>query len=136
MIIFFYGHNLSTLLKRSVERIEHIGGAVVFGYYVRDPQRYGVVEFDKDENVLSIEEKPKEPKSNYAVVGLYFYDNSVVQIAKDVKPHGEGSWRLLQLIKPTLSKGSCQLNSWDVGMHGWILAQLIASWRQVDLLKF
>jgi len=85
----FYGHNLTTILKRSVEKIENDGGAVVFGYYVKDPERYGVVEFDETGRVLSIEEKPKIPKSNYSVVGLYFYHNDVVEIAKNVKP----SWR-------------------------------------------
>jgi len=79
----FFGHDLINLLQESVKREE---GATVFGYYVKEPHRYGVVEFDRDNNALSIEEKPKDPKSNYAVVGLYFYDNSVIDIAKNLKP--------------------------------------------------
>ncbi len=85
----FYGSGLSETLKRTVEQIEKFGGAKIFGYYVTTPNRYGVVEFDKNNNVISIEEKPPNPKSNYAVTGLYFYDNDVVKIAKNLKP----SWR-------------------------------------------
>ena len=85
----FYGAGLQSLLEKSVKIVKDERKAVVFGYYVDDPERYGVAEIDKDGNVLSIEEKPKEPKSNFAVVGLYFYPNSVVEIAKNVKP----SWR-------------------------------------------
>ena len=85
----FYGHGLTELLKKAVHDVMTHGGATVFGYYVNDPERYGVIEFDSSRNILSIEEKPKAPKSNYAVTGLYFYDNSVVGIAKEVKP----SWR-------------------------------------------
>ena len=83
----FYGHDLPSMLRKAVNRSE---GATIFGYYVKDPERYGVVEFDKSGNVLSIEEKPKYPKSNYAVVGLYFYDNDVVKIAKSIKPSPRG----------------------------------------------
>jgi len=82
----FFGHNLPGMLNRACRRKE---GATIFGYYVKDPERYGVVEFDGSGKVLSIEEKPKEPKSNYAVVGLYFYDNEVIEISKMIKP----SWR-------------------------------------------
>jgi len=85
----FYGHGLTEMLIDAKKIIENEGGALVFGYYVNDPQRYGVVEFDKNGNVLSVEEKPRNPKSNYAVTGLYFYDNNVVNIAKNIKP----SWR-------------------------------------------
>jgi glucose-1-phosphate thymidylyltransferase len=85
----FYGHNFLTLLKKAVEDVKTKRGATVFGYNVRNPQAYGVVDFDAAGRVLSIEEKPKQPKSNYAVTGLYFYDNEVVKIAKDTKP----SWR-------------------------------------------
>jgi len=86
----FYGHGLSDLLKNAVNKVDKDGGGVVFGYYVNDPERYGVVEFDDSGNVISIEEKPKNPKSNYAVVGLYFYDNDVVKIAKNIKPSHRG----------------------------------------------
>ncbi len=82
----FYGNGLASLLQQSVKIVEGEKKAVVFGYEVSDPERYGVVAFDLDKNALSIEEKPKDPKSNYAVVGLYFYPNSVIQIAKSVEP--------------------------------------------------
>lgn len=86
----FYGHGFSELLKKSLKNVEEEGKATIFGYYVNDPDRYGVAEFDKDGKVISIEEKPKEPKSNFAVVGLYFYPNSVVQVAKTIKPSTRG----------------------------------------------
>ena len=86
----FHGAGFSQLLRQSVERVEENNKATVFGYYVNDPERYGVAEFDKDGNCLSIEEKPEHPKSNYAVVGLYFYPNSVVEIAKHIKPSARG----------------------------------------------
>lgn len=86
----FYGSGFTGLLKNSVANAEKDGKATVFGYYVNDPERYGVAEFDKEGNCLSIEEKPQHPKSNYAVVGLYFYPNSVVEIAKHIKPSARG----------------------------------------------
>lgn len=86
----FYGSGFSSLLRNSVENAEKQNLATVFGYYVNDPERYGVAEFDADGNCLSIEEKPEHPKSNYAVVGLYFYPNSVVEIAKNIKPSARG----------------------------------------------
>ena len=86
----FYGAGFSGLLHQSVTNVEQDGMATVFGYYVNDPERYGVAEFDADGNCLSIEEKPQHPKSNYAVVGLYFYPNSVVEIAKNIKPSARG----------------------------------------------
>ena len=86
----FYGGGFSALLKQSVENAEKHGMATVFGYYVNDPERYGVAEFDDQGNCLSIEEKPEYPKSNYAVVGLYFYPNSVVEVAKNIKPSARG----------------------------------------------
>ncbi len=86
----FYGHGFSELLKKSLKNVEKDGKATIFGYYVNDPDRYGVAEFNKDGMVVSIEEKPKDPKSNFAVVGLYFYPNSVVQVAKTIKPSPRG----------------------------------------------
>ena len=86
----FYGSGFSSLLRQSVENAEKHNLATVFGYYVNDPERYGVAEFDSQGNCLSIEEKPENPKSNYAVVGLYFYPNSVVKIAKNIKPSARG----------------------------------------------
>ena len=89
----FYGYGFSERLKRAVEREE----ATIFGYHVVNPEVFGVVEFDKDFNVLSIEEKPKEPKSNYAVPGLYFYDNDVIEIAKNVKPSERGELEITSI---------------------------------------
>jgi glucose-1-phosphate thymidylyltransferase len=86
----FYGHGFTDILKKSLKNVNEEGKATIFGYYVNDPNRYGVAEFDKDGTVISIEEKPEEPKSNYAVVGLYFYPNSVIQIAKTIKPSDRG----------------------------------------------
>jgi glucose-1-phosphate thymidylyltransferase len=86
----FYGSGFSTLLMESVRIVTQERKSVVFGYEVADPERYGVVEFDRAHNALSIEEKPKNPKSNFAVVGLYFYTNSVIEIAKNVKPSDRG----------------------------------------------
>ena len=100
----FYGSGFTGLLKQSVENAEKHGQATVFGYYVNDPERYGVAEFDAEGNCLSIEEKPAKPKSNYAVVGLYFYPNSVVEIAKNIKP----------LKVQTLQRGFAWL---DTGTH-------------------
>ena len=86
----FYGQSFTAMLKEAVNNVENEQKATVFGYYVNDPERYGVAEFDTDGNVLSIEEKPKNPKSNYAVVGLYFYPNKVVEVAKQIKPSARG----------------------------------------------
>ena len=86
----FYGQNFTSMLEQSLKDAEQSNIATVFGYYVNDPERYGVAEFDKNGKVLSIEEKPKEPKSNYAVVGLYFYPNKVVEVAKTIKPSARG----------------------------------------------
>jgi glucose-1-phosphate thymidylyltransferase len=86
----FYGQNFGSMLREAVRAADEDGDATVFGYWVHDPERYGVAEFDKDGKVLSIEEKPKEPKSNYAVVGLYFYPNKVVNVSKQIKPSTRG----------------------------------------------
>ncbi len=120
----FYGSGFSGLLRQSVENAEQNGLATVFGYYVNDPERYGVAEFDKDGNCLSIEEKPAQPKSNYAVVGLYFYPNSVVEIAKNIKPSARGELEITtvnqeylrqqKLKVQTLQRGFAWL---DTGTH-------------------
>jgi glucose-1-phosphate thymidylyltransferase len=86
----FYGHGFTQLLKRSLKNVKDEGKATIFGYYVNDPERYGVAEFDRNGNVISIEEKPEHPKSHYAVVGLYFYPNSVINVAKSIKPSQRG----------------------------------------------
>lgn len=120
----FYGAGLSALLKESVADVEENGKATIFGYYVNDPERYGVAEFDTEGNCLSIEEKPQHPKSNYAVVGLYFYPNSVVEVAKNVKPSPRGELEITsvnqeylgrkQLKVRTLQRGFAWL---DTGTH-------------------
>ena len=120
----FYGSGFSGLLRQSVENAEQHGQATIFGYYVNDPERYGVAEFDKQGNCLSIEEKPAQPRSNYAVVGLYFYPNSVVKIAKEIKPSARGELEITtvnqtylarqQLKVLTLQRGFAWL---DTGTH-------------------
>lgn len=100
----FYGSGFSSLLRQSVENAEKHNLATVFGYYVNDPERYGVAEFDADGNCLSIEEKPENPKSNYAVVGLYFYPNSVVEIAKNIKPSARGELEITTVNQVYLEK--------------------------------
>jgi len=102
----FYGNGLERHLKQAVKTAEGQCGATVFGYYVDDPERYGVVEFDKDFNAISIEEKPKQPKSNYAVTGLYFYDNRVCEFAKQVRPSARGELEITDLNRMYLEDGS------------------------------
>lgn len=115
----FYGAGLQKLLKDSVQTVEQEGKAVVFGYYVDDPERYGVAEFDVQGNVLSIEEKPKNPKSNYAVVGLYFYPNSVVNIAKQVKPSHRGELEITSVNQAYLEKDKLKLQTMSRG-YAWL----------------
>ena len=120
----FYGAGFSSLLKNSVQRAEEENKATVFGYYVNDPERYGVAEFDKNGKCLSIEEKPEHPKSNYAVVGLYFYPNSVIDITKQIKPSARGELEITSvnqkyldqdiLMVQTLQRGFAWL---DTGTH-------------------
>lgn len=105
----FYGAGMQKLLKASIQTVEEEKKAVVFGYYVDDPERYGVVDFDKEGNVLSIEEKPALPKSNYVVVGLYFYPNSVVQKAKDIKPSHRGELEITDLNLKYLNQEQLKL---------------------------
>ena len=100
----FYGSGFTGLLRQSVENAEKHGLATVFGYYVNDPERYGVAEFDSEGNCLSIEEKPEHPKSNYAVVGLYFYPNSVVDIAKHIKPSARGELEITTVNQEYLTQ--------------------------------
>lgn len=107
----FYGVGLGSALKQ----INNPDGGVVFAYHVSDPERYGVVEFDKQNKVLSIEEKPKEPKSNYAVPGLYFYDNKVVEIAKNLKPSPRGEYEITDVNKEYLKQGKLKVSIMDRG---------------------
>ncbi len=101
----FYGNGFSKILKEAVKNAEENKRASVFGYYVDDPERFGVVEFDKDGKVLSVEEKPKQPKSNYAITGLYFYDNRVVDFAKNLKPSARGELEITDLNRVFLESG-------------------------------
>ena len=112
----FYGANLKKLLKKAVERES---GATVFGYYVCDPERFGVVEFDADGKAVSIEEKPKEPKSNYAVTGLYFYDNDVVRIAENIKPSTRGELKITAVNNAYLQAGKLNVEVFKRG-YAWL----------------
>ena len=120
----FYGQSFTRMLKEAVDKVENEQKATVFGYYVNDPERYGVAEFDADGNVLSIEEKPKEPKSNYAVVGLYFYPNKVVGVAKNIKPSARGELEITTVNQWFLKDGELKVQllgrgfAWlDTGTH-------------------
>jgi glucose-1-phosphate thymidylyltransferase len=120
----FYGQGLTGLLKKTVRDVKTKGGATVFGYYVQDPERYGIVEFDKKGKVLSIEEKPAAPRSNFAITGLYFYDNAVVKIASKVKPSKRGELEITDVNKAYLKKKELRVElfgrgfAWlDTGTH-------------------
>lgn len=120
----FNGNGFTDLLKKAVEDAEKNGKATVFGYWVSDPERYGVAEFDKDGNCLSIEEKPAMPKSNYAVVGLYFYPNKVVEVAKNIKPSARGELEITTVNQKFLKEGNLKVQTlgrgfaWlDTGTH-------------------
>lgn len=115
----FYGAGFTQLLKESVENVEKGGKATVFGYYVNDPERYGVAEFDAEGNCLSIEEKPEHPKSNYAVVGLYFYPNSVVEIAKNIKPSARGELEITTVNQEYLKRGDLKVQTLQRGF-AWL----------------
>ncbi len=124
----FYGHGLTSLLLQSVKDVKNQKKAIIFGYYVKDPQRYGVVEFDKKGSVLSIEEKPTNPKSNYAIVGLYYYPNDVIQKAKDIKPSQRGELEITSLNELYLNEKRLQIKlmgrgyAWlDTGTHESLL---------------
>ena len=124
----FYGHGFTDLLASSLLHIKEDRKATVFGYYVKNPERYGVVDFDVDGKVLSIEEKPKDPKSNYAVIGLYFYPNSVVEIAKKIKPSNRGELEITAVNQEYLEQGNLKVEvmgrgfAWlDTGTHESLL---------------
>ena len=124
----FYGHGFTRLLAKSFANVKDEQKATVFGYYVTDPERYGVVDFDDNDSVLSIEEKPKYPKSNHAVVGLYFYPNSVVSIAKNIKPSRRGELEITSINQTYLEQGNLKVElmgrgyAWlDTGTHESLL---------------
>lgn len=132
----FYGQSFSKKLREVASRKS---GATIFGYYVRDPREYGVVEFDKDGNAVSIEEKPAQPKSNYAVPGLYFYDNEVVEIAKNVKPSARGEIEITAVNNEYLNRGTLKVETmgrgfaWlDTGSHDSLLdaANFVAAFQK------
>ena len=120
----FYGQHFSQMLHQAVENIEKDKKATIFGYYVKDPERYGVAEFDEKGNVISLEEKPKKPKSNYAVVGLYFYPNKVIDIAKKIKPSERGELEITSVNQEFLKSNNLKVQllgrgfAWlDTGTH-------------------
>lgn len=124
----FYGQGFTELLNRTVIDISNRDGAIVFAYYVKDPDKYGVVEFDANENVSSIEEKPAAPKSNYALTGLYFYDNKVIEIAKNISPSQRGELEITDINKEYLKGGKLRVEifgrgfAWlDTGTHDNLL---------------
>ena len=124
----FYGHGFTDLLAKSLLNVKDDDKATVFGYYVNDPERYGVVDFDKAGKALSIEEKPTKPKSNYAVIGLYFYPNNVVQIAKNIKPSDRGELEITTVNQEYLEQGNLKVEvmgrgyAWlDTGTHESLL---------------
>jgi glucose-1-phosphate thymidylyltransferase len=137
----YYGHGLTEMLKRAAEQEN---GATVFGYWVKDPEQYGVAEFDKDGKVIGLEEKPKEPKSNYAVTGLYFYDNQVVDMAASLKPSARGELEITDINKLYLEIGQLRIEklgrgfAWlDTGTHSSLLqaANFIETIEQRQGLK-
>ena len=124
----FYGHGLTKMLRSARENVEESKKSTVFGYYVNDPERYGVAEFDANGNVISVEEKPKSPKSNYAVVGLYFYTNDVIQVAKSIKPSDRGELEITTVNEVFLNRGDLKVElmgrgyAWlDTGTHDSLL---------------
>ena len=135
----FYGQSFSRTLRSAVERIEQQKGATIFGYYVRDPREYGVVEFDENGRAISVEEKPEHPKSKYAVPGLYFYDHDVVEIAKNVKPSARGEIEITSVNNAYLDRGDLYVETmgrgfaWlDTGNHDALLdaADFVAAFQK------
>lgn len=114
----FYGNGFTSMLKEAIEKAK-IGQATIFGYYVNDPERYGIVEFDKMGKVISVEEKPKKPKSNYCITGLYFYDNRVIEYAKNIKPSARGELEITDLNRIYLENGTLNVQLLGRG-YAWL----------------
>jgi glucose-1-phosphate thymidylyltransferase len=140
----FYGHGFTDLLRKAVKDIETRGGATIFGYYVNDPERYGVVDFNEKGRVLSIEEKPRKPKSRYAVTGLYFYGNEVIETAKNLKPSQRGELEITDINREYLRRGKLRVElmgrgyAWlDTGTHDSLAeaAEFIATIEKRQGLK-
>jgi glucose-1-phosphate thymidylyltransferase len=140
----FFGHGLNTMLKKASSAVERDGGATIFGYYVSDPERYGVVEFDATGRVISLEEKPQKPRSNYAVTGLYFYDNKVVDIARSIQPSGRGELEITDVNREYLERDRLSVElmgrgfAWlDTGTHESLLeaSEFIATIEKRQGLK-
>ena len=127
----FYGNKFSTMLRETVGNTETTGYATVFGQYVKDPERFGVAEFDENGKVISLEEKPEHPKSNYAVVGLYFYDNRVVKYAKELKPSARGEYEITDLNKVYLANGELDITVFGRGF-AWLDTGTIESLSQAS----
>ncbi|MDP8290415.1 MAG: glucose-1-phosphate thymidylyltransferase RfbA [Candidatus Susulua stagnicola] len=124
----FYGHGLTELLEQSFKKVDTEGGSIIFGYWVKEPQRYAVVELDEEKRILNIEEKPKNPKSNYVVPGIYFCDNNVVEIAKNLKPSERGELEITDVINEYLKNKKLKIElmgrgyAWlDTGIHQTLL---------------
>jgi len=124
----FFGHGLTEMLKKGVDDVTITGGATIFGYYVKDPERYGIVEFDSKGKVLTVEEKPQRPRSHYAVTGLYFYDNEVVKVARNIKPSERGELEITDVNNAYLAKKKLRVElmgrgyAWlDTGTHESLL---------------
>lgn len=115
----YYGHGFPVMLRNAVKDAEETDNATVFGYYMNDPERYSVAEFDKNRNVLSIEEKPMNPKSNYAVTGLYFYPNKVVNVAKHIKPSDRGELEITMVNQEFLKEGKLKVQLFGRGF-AWL----------------
>ena len=115
----FYGHGLTAMLANAIKNVKEENKATVFGYYVNDPERYGVAAFDKDGTVTSIEEKPKKPASNYAVVGLYFYNNDVIEVAKNIKPSDRGELEITTVNQEYLNQGRLKVELMGRG-YAWL----------------
>ena len=115
----FYGHGLTAMLTNAIKNVKEENKATVFGYYVNDPERYGVASFDDNGNVTSIEEKPKKPASNYAVVGLYFYNNDVIEVAKNIKPSDRGELEITTVNQEYLNQGRLKVELMGRG-YAWL----------------